>query len=277
MEPLKSLATRISRAGQEGLTVSGTALAEWAERRQVDLHQAYEAALAAGIFPECWERNFPSLTAAEQLRLFRSSVLVAGLGGLGGFLSELLVRVGAGRLLLADGDHFTPTNLNRQLLATQNTLGQNKAVVAARHLQEINPAIIAEAIPDFLTPENLPGYLSQVQVAMDGLDNIPARRTLAAAAREAGIPLVHGAITGKFGQVSTLVPTAAAEDPALLHPTLMRDAPVAREVLAPTVALVASLQVHEALRLLLGRPPAYRDHLAHFDGDTGWLEVLPLT
>jgi hypothetical protein len=62
----------------------------------------------------------------------------------------------------------------------------------------------------------------------------------------------------------------------LLHPTLMRDAPVAREVLAPTAALVASLQVHEALRLLLGRPPAYRDHLAHFDGDTGQLAVLPL-
>ncbi len=275
MESLKSLATRMSRAGQEGLTMSGAVLAEWAERRQVDLHQAYEAALAAGILPECWERNFPSLTAVEQLRLFRSSVLVAGLGGLGGFLSELLARVGVGRLLLADGDHFTPGNLNRQLLATQDTLDQNKALVAARHLQKINPAINAAAIPDFLTSENLSAYLFQVQLVMDGLDNIPARRALAEGARKAGIPLVHGAITGKFGQVSTLVP-AAAEDPALLHPTLMRDAPVAREVLAPTVALVASLQVHEALRLLLGRPPAYRDHLAHFDGDTGRLEVLPL-
>ncbi|HZE21019.1 MAG TPA: ThiF family adenylyltransferase, partial [Desulfobaccales bacterium] len=268
MESLKAVATRITRAGQEGLMVSGAALVDWAERRQVDLHQACEAALAAGLFPECWERNFPSLTAAEQLRLFRSSVLVAGLGGLGGFLCELLARLGVGRLLLADGDHFTPGNLNRQLLATRNTLGQNKAVVAARRLHEINPAIIAEALPDFLTPENLPGYLSQVRVAMDGLDNIPSRRTLAAAAHEAGIPLVHGAVTGKFGQVSTLMP-AEAGDPALLHPTLMRDAPAAREVLAPTVALVASLQVQETLRLLLGRPPAYKNHLAHFDGDTG--------
>ncbi len=126
-----------------------TALDQWAASRQVSLRQAMEAALTAGIFPECWERNFPSLSAPEQLRLFRSAVLVAGLGGLGGFLAELLARVGVGRLLLADGDHFTPANLNRQLLATQETLGLSKAVVTARRLREINPAILAEPIAHF--------------------------------------------------------------------------------------------------------------------------------
>ena len=276
MEQLKSIATRFSRGSREAHLVTAAALGQWAASRQVSLRQAMEAALTAGIFPECWERNFPSLSAPEQLRLFRSAVLVAGLGGLGGFLAELLARVGVGRLLLADGDHFTPANLNRQLLATQATLGLSKAVVTARRLREINPAILAEPIPLFLTPDNLGGYLSQVQVVVDGLDTIPARQGLAAAARDSGVPLVHGAVSGKFGQVSTLMPGRASGVVAARHPALAGDASAAREVLAPTVTLVASLQVQEAIRLLLGQTPAYRDHLAHFDGDTGRLEILPL-
>ena len=277
MEQLRFSASRFSRGGREAHLITATALGQWAASRLVSLRQAMEAALTTGIFPECWERNFPSLSAPEQLRLFRSAVLVAGLGGLGGFLAELLTRVGVGRLLLADGDHFTPANLNRQLLATQETLGLNKAVVTARRLREINPAILAEPIVHFLTPDNLGGNLSQVQVVVDGLDTIAARKELAAAARDSGVPLVHGAVSGKFGQVSTFMPAGAAVILAACHPALARDAAAAREVLAPTVALVASLQVQEAIRLLLGQTPAYGDHLAHFDGDTGRLEILPLS
>jgi molybdopterin-synthase adenylyltransferase len=276
MEQLKIIATRLSRGGRVAQVITATALGQWAARRQVSLSQAMEAALTAGIFPECWERNFPSLSAADQLRLFRSAVLVAGLGGLGGFLAELLARVGVGRLLLADGDHFTPGNLNRQLLATQETLGLNKAVAAARRLREINPAILAEPIVHYLTPDNLGAYLVQVQVVADGLDTILARQWLAAAARDSGVPLVHGAVTGKFGQVSTLMPAGATGGSAARHPALAKDAPADREVLAPAVSLVASLQVQETIRLLLGQTPAYQDHLAHFDGDTGRLELLPL-
>jgi molybdopterin-synthase adenylyltransferase len=184
--------------------------------------------------------------------------------------------VGVGRLLLADGDHFTPGNLNRQLLATQETLGLNKAVVAARRLREINPAILAEPIVHFLTADNLGGYLAQVQVVVDGLDTILARQGLATAAGASGVPLVHGAVTGKFGQVSTLMPAGATGGLASHHPALAKDAAPGREVLAATVSLVASLQVQEAIRLLLGQTPAYQDLLAHFDGDTGRLEILPL-
>ena len=104
--------------------------------------------LTAGIFPECWERNFPSLGAPGATRLFRSAVLVAGLGGLG-LSGRTPGPGGVGRLLLADGDHFTPANLNRQLLATRETLGQSKAAVTARRLREISPAILAEPIRPF--------------------------------------------------------------------------------------------------------------------------------
>ena len=274
--PLKTSATPARRAGQDFLVISGASLAQWAGEHGLTPRQAVLAALTAGIFPECWERNFPSLSAAEQLRLFGASVLVAGLGGLGGYLTELLARVGVGRLLLADGDAFTPANLNRQLLASQSTLGQSKAQVAARRLADLNPAIVAAAIPSFLNRDNLGLYLPEVQAVADGLDNLPARQQLADSCRQAGRPLVHGAVVGRFGQVTTMVPGDEASCLHLSH-LLAAEPQTTREVLAPTVALVASLQVQEILRLLLGQAPAYQGILAHFDGDTGRLELLPLS
>jgi molybdopterin-synthase adenylyltransferase len=272
---LKTIANPVIRSGREFLLVRAPALEAWARERDLSPRQAMAAALAEGIFPECFERNFPSLSAGEQLRLLQSCVLVAGLGGLGGALAVLLARVGVGHLLLADGDVFTPANLNRQLLATRSTLGQNKSQVTARHLQDLNDAVLATAIPLFLDPSNLKSYLSQVQVAVDGLDTTQARRDLLTAAWESGVPAVHGAVAGRFGQVATLMPDDAAGLTRLLN-VLGTEPATTREVLAPTVTLVASLQVQEALRIILGQPPAYQRGLAHFDGDTGRLEIIPL-
>ena len=275
MELLKSLARTGTRSGQTFHTISDSDLGDYARRQHLTLRQSVAAALRGGFFPECYERNFPSLSAPEQLRLFDSSVLLVGLGGLGGTLAPLLARVGVGRVLLADGDVFTPANLNRQWLATHQTLGEKKAQVAADHLREINPALLAEAIPQYLTPDNLMSYLSQVKVALDGLDNLTSRRDLFQAAPKAGVPLVHGAVVGKFGQLTTILP----DDPdsfTRIYSDTAKEVAGGQEILAPTATLTASLQVQEAIRLLLGQPPAYHGRLAHFDGDTGTLELLPL-
>lgn len=275
MEQLLVLARAETRSGHALRIISDQDLRTWALSKNLTLRAATTAALRAGIFPECFERNFPSLSAPEQLQLFDSSVLVAGLGGLGGILAGLLARVGVGRLFLADGDVFMPSNLNRQFLATHQTLGQNKAQVAAGHVQEINPALLVEAIADYLTSDNLPTYLSQVQVVVDGLDNLTSRRQLFQAAHQNGVPLVHGAVLGRYGQVATILP----DDPDMftnIYSDSALEVEQGREILAPVAALTASLQVQEAIRLLLGQPPAYHGRLAHFDGDTGTLEILPL-
>ena len=275
MENPKSLARTIIRSGQYLKIISQDDLRDWALSKNLTLRQALVEALQADIFPEIFERNFPSFSSTDQLRLFKSSVLVAGLGGLGGTLAELLARVGVGRLLLADGDVFVPSNLNRQWLAMQATLGANKAQVAAHHLHGINPALITEAIPEYLTPDNLTIYLSQTQVVLDGLDNLKARRELFGAARNTTVPLVHGAVVGRFGQVTTILP----DDPdsfTSIYSDAAMEVERGREILAPVASLIAGLQVQEAIRLLLGQPPAYHGRLAHYDGDTGTLELLPL-
>ena len=132
-------------------------LAAWAEQHGLSLREAYQQALANGIFPESLERNFPTLSSQEQLRLFKSTVLVAGLGGLGGYQAQLLARVGVGRLILADGDYFAATNFNRQLFATKDTLGQAKAGVTAGFLRRINPALEVQPLEEYLDWEQLWG------------------------------------------------------------------------------------------------------------------------
>jgi len=272
---LESLAVQVRRGGRIFAMVQDADLRLWRQNRGLTHRQALEAALRAGIFPECFERNFPSLTVEEQLRLFAGSVLVAGLGGLGGCQAQMLARVGVGRLLLADGDVFSPANFNRQLFATPQTLGGNKALVTAQFLQDLNPGLSLEPIPHFLCSENLRTYLPQVQLVLDAFDSIGARRMLFTAAREARAPLIHGAVSERYGQVTTILPGDTL-DFALLYP---HDDPLPLTppgILAPFVTLIASLQVQEAIRLLLGQPPAYHRRMAHFDGDTGLLEIINL-
>ncbi|MBM4273401.1 MAG: HesA/MoeB/ThiF family protein [Deltaproteobacteria bacterium] len=272
---LKSISQSGVRHHQEYLRVGAAELEAWAAENGLSLRQATEMALQEGIFPELWDRNFPALTAAEQLKLFQSSALVVGLGGLGGNIATLLARVGVGRLLLADGDVFAPSNLNRQLLATRSTLGQNKALVTARHLLNITPALEVEPIPRFLDGELLRVYLTQVQVVLDGLDSVKVRREMFAAAREVGVPLIHAAVHGHFGQVATVMPDSDIQFHQIYHPEAPESEAI-RDVLAPVVSLAASLQVQEAMRILLGQPPAYAGRLAYFDGETGRLEVISL-
>lgn len=274
--PLKALAQRAARADRKFWVIPQDQLRDWAAAQGLSLRQALGMALEADIFPECFERNFPSLTPAEQLTLWQSSALVLGLGGLGGLQAMLLARAGVGRLYLADGDVFAPSNLNRQLLATAATLGQNKALVTAEHLLKVNAALEVQAIPEFLQGGRLRDFLPSVQVVLDALDTLAARRDLITVAQQAGVPVVHGAVRGVFGQVSTILPEDPEDFPYLFPPGDPPPAETAPGVLAPTVSLVASLQAQEAIRLLLGKEPAYHGALAHFDGDTGRLEILPL-
>jgi molybdopterin-synthase adenylyltransferase len=275
MEPSELLVRRATRMGREFQFILDADLHTWALEAGLSLRRAMAATLQAGVFPECLERNFPSLSIEEQARLFDASALVAGLGGLGGTLALLLARMGVGRLLLADGDVFAPSNLNRQFLATGRSLGLNKARAASDDLQDINPALLVVPIPYYLTPENLPDYVAEVEIVLDGLDSVSARRDLFAAAQQYGVPLVHGAVVGRYGQVATVLP-GDADGFARLYPDTASEPAGGREILAPVAALTAGLQALEAVRLLLGQPPAYHGRLAHFDGDTGVLELLPL-
>ena len=104
-------------------------------------------------------RNLGALTEAECALLGKKSVLLAGCGGLGGYLLEYLLRLGVGRVLAADGERFEPTNLNRQLLCTEASLGRFKAEAAAERAAALGLPGRVIPIPERLDGENLPGLL----------------------------------------------------------------------------------------------------------------------
>lgn len=195
-------------------------------------------------------RNVPALTEEECRLLSQKRVLIVGCGGLGGNLISILSRIGIGHLRIVDGDVFEATNLNRQLFSEIPVLGQNKARAAADRVARINPEITIEAIETFLTEENAADLLAGCDIVMDALDNIPARKLLAAACEKAGIPYVYGAISGWVAQAALSLP-----GDKLVH-TLYPEDVVAKDksVLAFTPALCASLQASLCVKQLVGRP-----------------------
>lgn len=198
-------------------------------------------------FADIFARNADALNNDQQQLLHVKAVAIIGCGGLGGYVIEQLVRIGVGRLHLFDPDVFTPSNCNRQLNALQSTLGQAKAEVAASRARDIHPfCTVRPFVADFRAVSE--GDAFAVDVAVDCLDDIQARRDLAALCNRRAIPLVHGAVSGWYGQVGVQLPGGNLIEQ--LYPKhLTTGSPPS--VLACTVATIASLQAAEAVKLLL--------------------------
>lgn len=132
-------------------------------------------------------------------RLFRSSVMVVGLGGVGSFAAESLARSGIGRLILIDFDRVCITNTNRQLQAMKGTVGKYKSTVLAERLQLINPQAKIQSREAFYTSTNANELLSEpVDYVVDAIDNVTAKCHLLANCKERGIPIICS--TGASGR-----------------------------------------------------------------------------
>lgn len=137
-----------------------------------------------------WARTGILIGAAGCERLRAAHVLIAGLGGVGGHAAEALARAGVGRLTLVDGDTVAPSNLNRQLVALTDTLGQPKTAVMAGRIARINPDCALTLIDTFQTPDAMPGLLSGgFDQVLDAIDSLSSKVALIAAALDAGVPI----------------------------------------------------------------------------------------
>ena len=130
-------------------------------------------------------------------RLENSHVAVFGLGGVGGSVAEALCRAGVGTLSLFDGDKIAKSNLNRQIFATQSTVGAPKVLAAEKRLLDINPDIKLNLYETFYTPENSGEYdLSQYDYIVDAVDMVTAKIELVVRANEAQTPIISSMGTG---------------------------------------------------------------------------------
>lgn len=124
-------------------------------------------------------------------RLARAHVAVFGLGGVGGYTAEALVRSGVGTLDLVDSDRISLTNLNRQILATRRTLGQYKADAARERALEINPDAVVNARKVFYGPDTAGEFdFSQYDYVVDAIDTVTGKLALIQQALEAGTRVI---------------------------------------------------------------------------------------
>lgn len=279
-ETMTNLADRaytVDYLGTAERVVEDAPLLAWAQENHLSSAAAQVEALRQGILPLRYARNFWALSLLEQQRLCSSTVLVCGCGGLGGIVIQLLARAGVGRLRVVDGDIFVPSNLNRQLLCDTQHLAEPKAQVAARTVRAVNPLVEVEVTLEPLDEENAGELIAGADLALDALDSIPARFVLADAARRRRVPLIHAAVAGWWGQLSTLVPDSRCDLTSIYGERRVRDASEqALGVLGPMAATIGSMEALEAIRILSGRPAAYGSRLLYFDGETGCMEIVPL-
>lgn len=217
----------------------------------LELAEVEQIALGQGILPARYQQNRNSISVQDQLRLFRASVAIIGCGGLGCHIIEQLARLGVGRLVVVDPDLFEEHNLNRQLFACLETIGQAKVAAARERVRLVNPAVTVTGLQTAFGRTNGRELLQGVQIVADALDNGGIKRELAELCDALRLPLVHGAIAGWYGQVATQFPGERTVQ--TLYRTVTADTQRATEQgnLSFTAAAIASLQVAEICKIIL--------------------------
>lgn len=218
--------------------------------------------------------TLPQIGMEGQEKLRAATVAIIGVGALGSAMSEMLARAGVGTLRLADRDYLELHNLQRQSLYTEADVesGLPKAAAAARRLGEINSEVRVEPWVVDITPENVLDLLavespeskaqslgSKVDVVLDGTDNLQTRYLLNDACIEGGIPWVYSGVIGVSGVSLTVVP---GENACLrcLYPGVPSAASLetcdVAGVLGPAAHAIAAVACAEAIKLIVGGPPA---------------------
>ncbi|MDP3387367.1 MAG: HesA/MoeB/ThiF family protein [Eubacteriales bacterium] len=222
-----------------------------------------------------YERNHSTISEEDMVVLKNSKVLVVGCGGLGGYIIEMLIRIGLGYLTVVDGDVFEESNLNRQLYSTMKNLGMSKAEAVKARVHLVNPDTELIAVSHKLTPENIHSIIRDHDLVIDAVDNIETRLLLEATCCEHDLPLIHGAIAGWYFQLSVIIPgdnllskiygssSEKGIESVLGNPSF-------------TPAAAASFQVAECIKVLLNKDLPLKGKLLYVDLLNNSFDILEI-
>ena len=144
-----------------------------------------------------FQRTRQLLGSEEVDRLQNASVLLFGVGGVGGFTCEALARAGVGRIHIVDKDVVDITNINRQIIATHDTVGRPKVEVMKERILSINPAAAVEATECFYLPDRAAEFdFGAYDYVIDAIDNVSAKLSIICEAKAAGTPVISSMGTG---------------------------------------------------------------------------------
>ncbi|MFH0848411.1 MAG: HesA/MoeB/ThiF family protein [archaeon] len=193
----------------------------------------------------------PELGTEGQNKLRKAKAAIVGLGGLGTVSATYLARSGVGHLRLIDQDRIEIHNLHRQILYEFGDLHCLKAEKAAEKLSHSNPEIQVESINERLMESNVDNRIKDVDIVLDGLDNMASRYILNRACHRHGIPYIFGGVTALEGNVSILHPP---NTPCLecMMPSQEYSSPKScvSGILGATAGIVGAIQAMEAIKAL---------------------------
>ena len=210
----------------------------------------------------------PEFDIAGQSALLDARVLIIGLGGLGSPAALYLAAAGVGRLTLVDHDSVEISNLQRQIIHQQRSLGQAKVHSAAASIRAISPDAQVDAVAAKLDGDALADAVKNADVVLDGTDNFAARYAINAACVAMRTPLVSGAAIRMEGQVCVF---DARQDDSPCYQCLYADASdvalncAENGVAAPLVGIVGSVQAMEAMKLIAGVGEALIGYVLYLD------------
>ena len=142
--------------------------------------------------PNWLERTELLIGKESILKLTNAHILLVGLGGVGSYAGEFLVRSGIGNITIVDGDVVDPTNINRQLQALHSSVGNSKAALLKQRFKDINPEISVEAFDQFMEPTDMKVLIQSANFdyILDCIDSVSPKLTLLKMARNAKAPVL---------------------------------------------------------------------------------------
>jgi len=191
----------------------------------------------------------PQIGSEGQETLGKASVLIAGAGGLGSISSLYLAAAGVGHIIIADHDHVEESNLNRQLLHSEKSLGIEKTKSAASRLAELNSSIKITPVKARVTRQSIDSIAKKVDIIVDATDNYSTRQILNRASLKYNIPFVFGGVKGFDGMVSCFVPGRTPCFECVIP--CPKQADKSPGIIGATAGIAASIQAMETIKLIL--------------------------
>lgn len=263
----KSAKTKKAPDGKLYKSLSISAAGKISARCKKSLKEIEIEALEFDVIPEHYQRNIGTVGVEGQIDLLSSHVAIIGAGGLGGTVFEILARYGVGEITIADFDKFEESNLNRQLLSNVRNLKTKKVGEAAKRARIINPAVEIKTYSQKLTKINAHKIIEGADIVADCLGGLPDRFVVEEAAKRLNIPMVHAALSGFKGQLTTIYPEdeglRSIYGPPEQLPKLGEEAALGTP--PSSVMYMASLQAHEIIKILLNLGEPFRNKLVLVD------------
>jgi molybdopterin-synthase adenylyltransferase len=201
---------------------------------------------------------FSGIGEAGQAALRKSRVLLVGCGALGCVLADTMTRAGVGHLRIVDRDFVELSNLQRQILFTEDDVASHlpKAVAAANRLRRVNSDIEIEPLVADVDFTNIMGFTDGVDLILDGTDNFEIRYLVNDISLESGIPWIFTGCTGSHGQMMPIIPGESGCLRCLMKnppPPGSTETCDTAGVLGPAIGVIASLQAAMALRIIVAK------------------------